>query len=637
MGRRVDRDSSDSLESTGEESVSQEHAGCNKEESPQQDVLMGHRVDRNEFGRGDLNLGTVDVCVGDANCQGKAEPRVPDRCSTQVTCAHSLVTEHPAESGTQELFRVHRKEGSVGQEKVHMVLHKDSGEDRLKGDMSRSGKENETSHDCLWKENVEIQGNGEKSPRQSVSACREVERDHQGNGKKVALVDVLIPENDQPTEQLLCERQDSQQPPDLNSDEQRNCLKDIDRSNQEVLWDYKDRGKRADKNSQDLYRGVDEMDDEMVQGAEGSICMEMRLKEFANLKKSDKMQNYNELETKCSVNWSRDYVGKGDGVTSIEGLMFFKDGFQEKSYRGNILSVSEKNSEKCPEDEERSPGNGSSGSAEGADMEIAISCSAGCKERGMGSESWNPCWEGEMKEVKNFANHHQADADGSPCVLQHNQEAKVEAQSTWCWCLQLYLGEMGGSDPSDGETLVEMKSPGCGYSVNSTLKFGENSSEDNGEENGDEITEAHVSCKKREKARDTPELQEWVNWWQGWSGSCRKGTGRRRGKGVPVLGYRGEARGSGQKQQDVWVLREWTRKDGVRHVGGQGVPAGEVWVLREDERGKQNPAWPLKEQDVWVPREPRKEKEDQLSGNSKWPAWSAKSGILDKSMADLLN
>ncbi|OCT81720.1 hypothetical protein XELAEV_18024228mg [Xenopus laevis] len=605
MGRRVVRDSSDCLE--GKELLPQGLVGSEKHE-----ILVGPGGERQETVSGDLTLGTVDTCVG---CTG-AEPRGPASCCTGV--ADSQGTGLPAERGPQGIFRVGRKEGNVGQGKVHLVAQNDGEEEEeeeeeLQGNMSR----------C---ETRGIQGNGEKRRECECGgegSFLDVTRDHDGNirerdcqgnaCKKVALVDLVVPEKDH----LLC---DGQQSPHLNSDGQRDQLKDTETQNrhQELLWD-------EGKNCQDLYRGADEMDDETSQGAEGDICTEMSFKG----RSLDQVQSEKELEATYGVNWSGEFNGRADRGTSIQGLMFFKEDFQEKAHRGKILAVSERNCGKCSGDEERSPGNGSSGSADGTDIEISISCTSGCRERGLGSNRWNESWQGEMEEVKNFA-------EGPPCVLQHNQEAKADAQSTWCWCLQLYLGEMGGSDPSDGETLVEMKSPGSGYSLNSTLRFGENSSERNGEVNGGEITEAHVLSKKGGKGRDTPELQEWVSWWQGWSGSCRKGSGRRKGKGAPVLGCRGEARGSGQKQQDVWVLREWARKDGGRHAGGQGVPGGEVWVLREDERGKQNPVWPLKEQDVWVPREPRK-KGEQLNENSKWPSWRAKSGSLDKSMANLLN
>ncbi|XP_071974514.1 peptidyl-prolyl cis-trans isomerase FKBP2 isoform X1 [Engystomops pustulosus] len=305
----------------------------------------------------------------------------------------------------------------------------------------------------------------------------------------------------------------------------------------------------------------------------------------------------------------------------------FKEGLGVAKSNSDEVSKTSPQSNRGYRDVVRSPGNGSSGSGEGLEMEQDNNRSEG---------EWN----GEMEEKNCNPIHHQhlqLVPQNCPSLAHQVVSAgqstldcgTVKETGTWCWCLQLYLGDREGSPqvvPS--ESPDEGQSREYGYSMSSTLRVGENLRDGSSCENQGDIPEPLT--KKGGKMGETPELQEWVNWWQGWAGSCRAGSGRRRGS-AQAWGCRGEAR-EGQKQQDVWVLREWTRREGEKR--GENGPRGsgnEVWVLRNQEEGKQDSAWPLGSEDVWVPREPRRHRSAYfMADNTKWTPRSAKNGVSDK-------
>ncbi|XP_069596121.1 uncharacterized protein [Ranitomeya imitator] len=295
------------------------------------------------------------------------------------------------------------------------------------------------------------------------------------------------------------------------------------------------------------------------------------------------------------------------------------------------LGVMKGVSEECPQangsywDAFRSPGNGCSRSTEGLNMEQG-NYRSGDPPRGLGR--CEKKWDDEMEEknsnpINCLSLAHQA---GSAAPSSLEGCGTGERAGAWCWCLQLYLGDAEGTRHVESD---EEQSAESGYSMSSTLRVGEHPDKINGDGGAHLGDIPEPLTKKGGKLGDTPELQEWVNWWQGWAGSCRAVSGRKRGKPAQSWGCREQARGDGQKPQDVWVLREWARRDG-RKAGGNGprVSGGEVWVLREQEEQKQSSAWPLGKEDVWVPRVPRKPRSAYfMSDNTKW---TPHSGVSDR-------
>lgn len=400
----------------------------------------------------------------------------------------------------------------------------------------------------------------------------------------------------------------------------------------------------------DLYRGqsLEEEEEALVQDVRG----EGEIREDSQCESSSSSAEVTDIGTsevdlkdqgqESNGNKGRSMVIEGRGPK--EGLPFSKE---ISNSPGVIKGYSEEHHEECPHsngsyrDVLRSPGNGCSGSAEGLEMEHGNSpsgdpCSALCRcERE---------WDGEMEEKNSNPTNFQhvqfvtQNCSAPACPMGSKGPpivegcGSVEEKGTWCWCLHLYLGDSEGTPHVEGDAVNEGQPRESGYSMSSTLRVGEQIEERSGDGavNLGDIPEPLT--KKGGKVGETPELQEWVNWWQGWAGSCRAVSGHRRGKSAPAWGCRGEARGEGQKQQDVWVLREWTRRDGdKRGENGPRVSGGEVWVLREQEEGKQDSAWPLGTEDVWVPREPRRQRSAYfMADNSKWTPRSAKPGVSDR-------
>lgn len=390
---------------------------------------------------------------------------------------------------------------------------------------------------------------------------------------------------------------------------------------------------------QELYRGlsVEEEDGQPDAGGEESPCVLGRCKTEASYRLPEKELRQGDMGTES--NWSKATPQGCDCQGSREALFPPKDknGLLEvmKSHRDDLESKADYGGSSefysCYRSEFRSPGNGSSGSGEGAEMEQG-NYHGTCREVTYDLGKYERVWNCEMED-KNFnplSNQHiepETWVCSSPSHAKPLHVEDSEEVGTWCWCLHLYLGETEATTHDENDILNDKRSKDSGYSLSSTLRVGERSDEHH-RSDGD-IPEPLT--KKGGRVVDTPELQEWVNWWQGWAGSCRAVSGHRRGTKSQILGCRGEARAERQKQQDVWVLREWTRRGSGRRGGGQRVSGGDVWVLRNQEAGKQGSAWQLEEEDVWVPREPRKQKGAYfVTDNAKWGPHSAKPGVSDK-------
>lgn len=383
---------------------------------------------------------------------------------------------------------------------------------------------------------------------------------------------------------------------------------------------------------QELYRGlsVEEEDSQPdAGGGEGSPCVLGRCKPEATYRLPEKELRQGDVGTwskGCDCQGSREALfSPKDKNGLLEVMKSHRDELEGKSdYGGSSECYS------CYRSEFRSPGNGSSGSGEGAEMEQG-NYHGTCREVTYDLGKYERVSNCEMED-KNFnplSNQHiesetwvcSSPSHAKPLHVEDSR--KLEEVGTWCWCLHLYLGDTEATAHDEND---EKRSKDSGYSLNSTLRVGEGSDEPHRRDR--DIPEPLT--KKGGRVVDTPELQEWVNWWQGWAGSCRAVPGHRRGAKTQILGCRGEARAE-QKQQDVWVLREWTRRGSGRRGGGQRISGGDVWVLRNQEEGKQGSAWQLDEEDVWVPREPRKQKGAYfVTDNAKWGPHSAKPGVSDK-------
>ncbi|XP_018420445.1 PREDICTED: uncharacterized protein LOC108793976 [Nanorana parkeri] len=404
---------------------------------------------------------------------------------------------------------------------------------------------------------------------------------------------------------------------------------------------------------QELYRGLSVEEEDTQQDAEaeassegGSRCFLSGCRtEAAYVRVSEKELRQDKMGPEIS--WNKAITQGCDGRGSGEEALFSpkdQNGLLEimKSHKGGDLENKGDYSGSSEvyssyRSEFRSPGNGSSGSGEGTEMEQGNYHGA-CREVSYDLGRYERDCNCEMED-KNFnplTNHHIEPRTWVCSSPSHDKPVNVEDRGnleevgTWCWCLHLYLGDT--KDTSHGENEImnddEERSKECGYSLRSTLRAEERPDGHNGRDDGD-IPEPLT--KKGGRVVDTPELQDWVNWWQGWAGSCRAVPGHRRGARTQILGCRGEARAERQKQQDVWVLREWTKGDSGRRGGGQKVSGGDVWVLRNQEAGKQGSAWPLGEEDIWVPREPRKPRGAYfVTDNAKWGPHSAKPGVSDK-------
>ncbi|CAH2325148.1 Hypothetical predicted protein [Pelobates cultripes] len=640
MGRRVDRGP-------------QELPGSSGDISGSQDVFMGHREEGEDDAQGSFNMAPQDMIMGEDKSLKNGEQGSKDQ-----------VRDH--REGTAP--RGHGDPGDSEEYECKGGLQKEFSEVELEN-LGRDSQKRKIRH----KEKIEgSQRHVGCSPKAKGTSCRDPDRCYH-EMKRGDQVEESVEENGESCHKALCSVKCEKL---LSLSSQQNIQKMP--GSQDMYREYSDGEAQGDLNcgpqesssvsstdiSQqeeengllDLYRGGDEdtvqTTDEKGLRLEGRSPDNVGSHDIELVNAKGLMQGFSGLGKSGLVD---NHIGTLEVCDKESARMFFlkeKSDIQE-AIKGSTHEVLAERDSKERSDVvgcygERSPGNGSSGSAEWIDLEKSHNIHGAMgkpfRTDSGGVDEWDGSWGEEMEDKRsNNLNHEHADYGVSSklnqnqsCIegaLDDGNQGKLEEGGTWCWCLQLYLGQAGASEHCESNLVAGMKSPESGYSLNSTLRVGEGPGSCSEEEGADSLSRVHVlPIKKTSRIAETPELQEWVNWWQGWAGSCRSGPGHRRGKGTAVWGCREEARGEGQKPQDVWVMREWTsRESGRRNGREQGISGGDVWVLREQEVDRRGAGWPLGEQDVWVPRDTRKLRGSPLiAGNIKWTPQSSKPGFLDK-------